>query len=153
MNWKNWCFVFCAGLLAMVADGCSKHRSEPEVLVAIPTGFNGSFLLEMGVKDAPALAKRGDTYLVTVPGSGKLSTSTLLVNPHTVFQNASEGGVWGYSHSVFSTGDGIPVSGKIEFFVGTKKDYEAQENKKNHSRGFELPGEAPMGGLSSNRRG
>jgi hypothetical protein len=41
--------------------------------------------------------------------------------------------VWGFSESAFTTGDGISVGGKIEFFVGTRKEYEAEESKKNHS--------------------
>jgi len=36
---------------------------------------------------------------------------------------------------VFSTGDGIPIGGQIEFFVGTQKE-EAQPSKKNKSGGF-----------------
>ena len=55
-----------------------------------------------------------------------------------------DGGVWGYSHSVFATGDGIPVGAKIEFFVGTRKDYEAEQGKKNHSGGFSVPLETVM---------
>ena len=74
--------------------------------------------------------------MVTVPKSGKVITSTLLTNSEPTFQNSSEGAVWGYSHSVFTTGDGIPVGGKIEFFVGTRKEYEAEQGKKNHSGGF-----------------
>jgi hypothetical protein len=52
--------------------------------------------------------------------------------------------VWGYSHSVFNTGDGIPIGGKIEFFVGTKQDYEAEQGKKNHSEGFSPPPSTPV---------
>jgi hypothetical protein len=141
MTWKKSLTVFSIGLVLITAGACLKHRSQPQVTIQIPAGFNGDFLLEMGVKDAPALVKRGDSYIVTVPMNGKLSTSTLLANPQTVFVNASEGGVWGYSQSVFTTGDGIQVGGKIEFFVGTKQGYEAEENKKNHSSGFQIPTE------------
>ena len=52
---------------------------------------------------------------------------------------SSDGAVWGYSHSVFTTGDGIPVGGKIEFFVGTRKEYDAEQGKKNHSRDLAVP--------------
>jgi len=134
MNRKYFsCLVLTALFLAAVA--CSKNGPASKVVVEIPSGYTGDFLLEMGVKDAPPLPKQGDAYVVTVPRSGKLTTSTLLTKSRPAFQGSSEGGVWGYSHSVFTTGDGIPTGGKIEFFVGTKKDYEAEQGKKNHSGG------------------
>jgi hypothetical protein len=55
--------------------------------------------------------------------------------------------VWGYSHSVFTTGDGIPVGGKIEFFVGTRKEYDAEQNRKNHSEGVSTPADSIAAGL------
>ncbi len=138
-----WPAMICA-LFLLAATACSKQNSAPQIIVEIPSGFTGDFLLEMGVKDAPPLEKRGEAFLVSVPRSGKVSTSTLLTNAHATFHNSSEGAVWGYSHSLFKTGDGIPVGGKIEFFVGTRKDYDAEQNKKNHSGGIALPAEAPV---------
>jgi hypothetical protein len=135
MNRKIWPAVICAVLL-IAASACSKHGSAPQVIVEIPSGFNGDFLLEMGVKDAPPLEKRGDAYVVPVPRNGKVVTSTLLTNSEPAFRNSSEGAVWGYSHSVFNTGDGIPVGAKIEFFVGTRKEYEAEQGRKKHSGRF-----------------
>ena len=142
MTWKNWMVVVAVGLILLVAVACRRQAADSQLIVEIPSGFNGNFQLEMGVNDAPPLMKQGDAYVVVVPKSGKVSTSTLLADPKASFQNASDGGVWGYAQSVFTTGDGIPVSGKIEFFVGTKTDYEADENKKkNHSEEFEIPSE------------
>jgi hypothetical protein len=138
MTWKTCLILICTGLL-ITASGCSKHSSPPALVVEIPSGFSGSFLLEMGVKEAPALEMQGDTYVVAVPKSGKVTTSTLLTNARPTFKNSSDGGVWGYSHSVFTTGDGIPTGGKIEFFVGTRKEYDAEESKKNHSGGASIP--------------
>jgi hypothetical protein len=60
----------------------------------------------MGVRDALPLEKRGEAYVLPVPRNGKVITSTLLTNSRPSFQNSSEGAVWGYSHSVFTTGDG-----------------------------------------------
>jgi len=129
--------VVAAGMLLMaIAVGCSKKAASEQVIVQIPSGFAGDFVLEMGVKDAPALDRVGNQYFIEVPKSGKLSTSTLITHPQVSFKNASDGSVWGFSQIVFSTGDGIPVGGKIEFFVGTKKDYDAQEQRKNHSGGL-----------------
>lgn len=143
MNRKIWPAMICAVVL-LAACACTKQDSSPQVLVEIPSGFSGDFLLEMGVKDAPPLEKRGQAYIVSVPRSGKIVTSTLLTNAHASFQNASEGAVWGYSHSLFKTGDGIPIGGKIEFFVGTRKEYEAEQNKKNHSGGVSTPAESRL---------
>jgi hypothetical protein len=94
MNRKIWPAVICAVLL-IAASACSKHGSAPQVIVEIPSGFNGDFLLEMGVKDAPPLEKRGDAYVVRVPRNGKVVTSTLLTNSEPTFRNSSEGAVWG----------------------------------------------------------
>lgn len=145
MPWKTWSTFLCAALL-VAASACSSKNSAPTLVVEIPSGFNGDFLLEMGVKDAPPLDKQGDAYLVTVPRSGKVTTSTLLSNARPVFKNSSDGGVWGYSHSVFSTGDGIAIGGKIEFFVGTRKEYDAEQGKKNHSGAVTSPGEMNTAG-------
>ena len=137
--------VFALIFLGVIA--CSKNGPASKVVVEIPSGYTGDFLLEMGVKDAPPLPKQGDAYVVTVPRSGKLITSTLLTKSRPAFQGSSEGGVWGYSHSVFTTGDGIPTGGKIEFFVGTKNDYEAEQGKKNHSGGFSTSPEFTTSGV------
>ena len=112
---------------------CSKRSSGPQLIVEIPAGFSGNFIMEMGVKGATPLQQTRDTYLAVVPARGKLLTSTFLEKPKVTFKNAGQGTIWGYSQSVFTTGDGIPVSGKIEFFVGTEKDFEAEQQKKNRS--------------------
>ena len=125
--------------LLLATAGCDRSRSAEQVLVEIPAGFNGDFVLNMGVKSAAPLARQGEQYLITVPKDGNVTTSSLLTHPQLTFKNASDGSVWGYSQSVSTTGDGIPVGGKIEFFVGTKKDYEAEQGKKKHSSEFRSP--------------
>lgn len=144
MNRNTWWILTCT-LLLVAAAACSKKAPAPKVIVEIPAGFTGDFLLEMGVKETPPLEKRGDAYVVTVAKNGKVSTSTLLTKALPTFQNSSDGAVWGYSHSVFTTGDGIPVGGKIEFFVGTRKDYDAEQGKKNHSGDFSNRPESAAG--------
>jgi hypothetical protein len=134
---KTWSVVLGAVFLS-IACACSR-KIAPTIVVEIPGGFTGDFLLEMGVKGAPPLQKQGDSYVVIVPKSGKIITSTLLTNSTPVFKNASDGAVWGYAHSVFTTGDGIATGGKIEFFVGTRKEYDAEQNKKKHSGGASIP--------------
>lgn len=137
MNWKTWSVVLCTIFLGAIC-ACSR-KPAPAVVVEIPAGFTGDFMLEMGVKGAPPLEKQGASYVVIVPKSGKVETSTLLTNSTPVFKNASDGAVWGYEHSVFTTGDGIATGGKIEFFVGTRKEYDAEQGKKKHSEGFSNP--------------
>lgn len=131
-------FLVFAAMLLCLGGACTKRNSASEMVVEIPAGFNGNFVLEMGSKEASALPKQGEAYVVAVPRTGKVTTSTLVQKPKVTFRNASDGSVWGYSESVMTTGDGIPVGGRIEFFVGTRKEYEAEESKKHHS-GKSLP--------------
>ena len=128
--------AFLVGVIVILAFACSRQNRQPELTVEIPAGFSGNFVLQMGTKDAPALERQGDGYVVTVPRSGTFVTSTLLSNPNVTFKNATDGSVWGYSTSHYTTGDGISVGGKIEFFVGTRKEYEAEQGRKNHSGEF-----------------
>lgn len=130
-----------ASVIVVMAVACSKHDPAPQLVVEIPAAFRGNFVLEMGVRGAASLAQRGDTYTVTVPRTGRVTTSTYLDHPQVVFKNDSDGRVWGYSQNVFSTGDGISVGGKIEFFVGTQKEYEAEQGRKKHSGGLSTAGD------------
>jgi hypothetical protein len=142
---RKMVLLFGCALLLLAEAACSKHVSGTQgtqLVVEIPAGFSGDFLLEMGAQDRPPLEKRGDVYVVTVPRTGKVVTSTLLQNPKVEFKNASDGGVWGYSQSVFTTGDGISVGGKIEFFVGTQKEYDAEKQKKEHSGDMPIWGDS-----------
>lgn len=121
--------------LCMVLLACSKQAPRPELLIEIPAGFSGNFVLEMGVHGAPPLGREGQLYKAVVQRSGKVETSTSLENPLVKYKNDSGSGIWGFSQSRFTTGDGISVGGKIEFFVGTQKQFEAEQNKKNKSGG------------------
>jgi hypothetical protein len=123
-------------ILLMITVACSKKSGSDQVIVEIPAGFNGNFVLDMGVRAAAPLAKDGDTYVLVVRRDGKAQTSTMLNNARVTFKNSSDGQVWGFSQRVFTTGDGISIGGKIEFFVGTQKDYDAEQQKKNKSDGL-----------------
>lgn len=135
---RNLCWAFVCAFLLIIAVACTSTRriDGPQVVVEIPAGFSGNFMLELGIKDAPPLPMRDGSYIVSVSKTGKVETSTLLAKPTIVFKNAGDGSVWGLSQSIFNTGDGIPVGGKIEFFVGTRKEFDAEQNKKNHSGWF-----------------
>ena len=122
-------------LILLGAAACSR-RSAAELEVEIPAGFTGNFILNMGVRDAAPLPNEGDVYVVTVPRSGLVSTSTFLNKPKVKFKNFSGGSIWGFSQSVVTTGDGVSVGGKIEFFVSTQKKFEADQQKKNNSGRF-----------------
>ena len=77
MNREVWTTVICAVFL-IAAGACLKHRSASQVIVEIRSGLIGNFLLELGVKEAPALVTQGDAYAVTAPRKRKRITSTLL---------------------------------------------------------------------------
>jgi hypothetical protein len=126
--------VFAAVITITVA--CTKRTPATQLEVDIPRGFTGNFVLDMGVRDAPPLPRQGAAYIVTVPLNGKAQTSSILNSPSVTFNNGNDGQVWGLSERVFTTGDGIAIGGKIEFFVGTQKDFEAEQKKKNKSGGF-----------------
>ena len=49
MNRKAWSILVGSAFL-VVAVACSKNRPAQKVVVEIPSGFNGDFLLEMGVR-------------------------------------------------------------------------------------------------------
>lgn len=128
--------LFCVVVVLLAAPlACSKRESRTQLQVEIPAEFTGNFVLLMGVHDAPPLQKDGSAYIVAVPRSGKVETSTIIEKPQVTFKNSGGGQVWGYSERMFTTGDGIPTGGNIEFFVGSKKDFEAEQNKKNKSGG------------------
>jgi hypothetical protein len=129
-------------VLLLFAVACTRHTSGPTLVIEIPAGFNGNFVLNMGVHQAPSLQKNGEGYVVTVPRNGRIETSTMLEHPKVVFRNGTSHGIWGYSESTFATGDGISTGGKVQFFVGTQKDFEAEQNKRNKSGAF--PGFEPV---------
>jgi hypothetical protein len=139
MTKRKAAIILVCGIV-MILSACTK-ASKPQIVVEIPAGFNGNFLLDMGAKSAPALPMENGSYMIVVPPDGKVTTSTILEKPKVTFKNASEGSVWGYSQQVFTTGDGISIGGKIEFFVGTKTQFDAEQNKKKHSGAANLPQE------------
>jgi hypothetical protein len=129
-------FIELCLLFGLLSVACTRQSSGPQLVVDVPPGFSGNFVLDMGVRSASPLDKEGEAYIVRVPQSGKLETSSLLEKPDVHFRNGTSGRIWGFSQSVFTTGDGIPVGGKIEFFVGTRQEFEAEQNKKNKSGRF-----------------
>jgi hypothetical protein len=58
MNRRIWSTVISA-IFLIASSACSKNRAAPQVIREIPSGFTGNFLLEMGVRDALPLEKRG----------------------------------------------------------------------------------------------
>ncbi len=122
-------------IVLTITIACTKKSASAQIVVEIPSNFNGNFVLDMGVRNAPPLAKQGDSYFLSVPLTGKAETSTLLKNAKLVFRTSNGAQIWGLSQRVFTTGDGISVSGKIEFFVGTQKEFEAEQLKKKQSGG------------------
>jgi hypothetical protein len=113
---------------------CERHARADEVLIDLPSGFTGEVRIGMGVRGAPALRLEGRSYIVTLPSDGHFETSTILVDVRPRFRDADSGRIWGYAPAVWKTGDGIPIGGNIEFFVGTRQQYETQEARKHKSQ-------------------
>jgi hypothetical protein len=113
--------------------GCSKSTHD-QIVMSVPPNFTGQVQIEMGVPGAPALHRDGHTYRVSIPPDGKVATSTMLADPEVKFENIESARVWGYSPSVSRTGDGFVVHSRIEFFVGTKEEYEQSEARKHKSK-------------------
>jgi hypothetical protein len=126
-----WCVALA--FLTLLPAGCSKAGND-HVAIALPANFSGQVHIEMGVPGAPALERVGTTYQIVVPPDGKVKTSTIIVAAQPRFGNLDAGQVWGYTPTVTKTGDGLSVGGTIEFFVGTKEQYESAEAKKRKSR-------------------
>ena len=125
--------------LVILAVGCEKRRIT-EIVIKLPDGFSGQVQIQMGVVGAPKLTTSGQAYVVSLPSDGHLQTSTIIEDNLPVrFENSRSGSVWGYATSTSKTGDGIPVGGSIDFFAGTKEQYETQEAHK-HKSEFQRPG-------------
>ena len=56
-----------ASVIVLAAVACSKHDPALQLVVEIPAGFSGNYVLEMGVRGSTPLPQRGDSYIVTVP--------------------------------------------------------------------------------------
>ena len=112
---------------------CWKISTHDQVVIEVPSGYSGAVAVQLGVAGAPALAKRGDTYVINVPSDGHVSTSTSLSEIQPIFENLPGNRIWGYNSRVLRSGDGIPVGGSIEFFVGTNEQYEIEVSRKHKS--------------------
>ena len=145
---RRYRLLWVPAVFICVAIGCSKKNPKPQVVIEIPPAFSGNFVLEMGVRGAAPLPAKSDAYVLTIPSSGKMQTSTLLDHPDVTFRNRGQGRIWGYSQRTFTTGDGIAVGGQVEFFVGTQKEFEAEQNRKNKSDEFLQREPLSVGNLS-----
>jgi hypothetical protein len=116
-----------------MVSACSKNLPDDEVSFAAPTGFSGQVQVQLGVQGSPPLQREQGTYVVQIPADGKITTSTVL-SGSPKFTVAGTGRIWGYTASIYRTGDGLPVGGSLEFFVGTKEQFEAYEARKPKSQ-------------------
>jgi hypothetical protein len=126
--------LFASALLAVLTVACTRTSPPDEVVIAVPANFDGQVHIEMGVPGAPSLKREGNHYQIAIPPDGKVVTSTLVAGVTPKFMNVDANRIWGYTPSVSKTGDGLPVGGAIEFFVGTKEQYENAEAKKHKSK-------------------
>lgn len=82
--------------------------------------------------------------MLPVPRNGKVITSTLLTTPGHHSRIPATVLCGAIRIRFFATDDGIPVGAKIEFFVGTRNEYEAEQGRKKHSGGLLAPAEPIM---------
>jgi hypothetical protein len=119
---------------------CSKKQAGDQVLFTVPTGFSGQVQVQLGVVGAAPLEREHGVYVLRIPADGKLTTSTVL--PGSPSYNVSgDNQVWGYTSSIYRTGDGLPVGGNLEFFIGTREQFDAYEAKKPKSQ--DVPDQQP----------
>jgi hypothetical protein len=133
LHWNVAILIFVSCLLS----ACPAKTHNDEVVLAIPEGFRGQVQVQLGVGGAAPLNRAGGAFVLTIPPDGKISTSTVLTGvPRVRTSDTSQ--VWGYTISIYKTGDGLAVGGNLEFFIGTKEQYDAYEAKKPKSE--EMPG-------------
>ena len=119
-------------LLALLLS-CWKAPAHDQIVIEVPSGYSGPVEVQLGVVGAPRLSKRGPAYVVAVPPDGRVSTSTSLSEVQPVFKDLPGNRVWGYNALILRSGDGIPVGGSIEFFVGTNEQYQIEVSRKHKS--------------------
>jgi hypothetical protein len=141
MNLRKW-WLLAAVSVTMFALYCNRSSSGPAVEIRVPSGFTGQIEVQFGADGTPALARSGNTYVIQVPESGKISTSTAF-NSEPRYK-ISGGQVWGYMCSIYKTGDGLAVGGRIQMFIGTKEQYETFEANKRKSHIPMIPQERSL---------
>ena len=129
---QRYCACLLVALLILLTTACSKRQAS-QLVIEIPDNFSGSVQVQLGVPGAPELTREGDGFRISVPPHGKVVTSTMIPEIPPTFVRTASDRIWGYAHSTAKTGDGYPVRGVIEFFVGTKDQYETFEVNKHKS--------------------
>jgi hypothetical protein len=132
---SRWILILLIALGCLVS-ACSKKLPDDAVSFAVPPGFSGQVQVQLGVLGSPPLQREQGTYVLHIPADGKIATSTVL-SGSPKFTVAGTGEIWGYTTSIYRTGDGLPVGGSLEFFVGTKEQFDAYEARKPKSQ--EIP--------------
>ncbi len=135
--------IACVSLMILLGLllSCWKAPVHDHLVVEVPSGYSGPVQVQLGVAGAPPLPRRGDAYVITVPSDGRVSTSTALSDVQPVFRDLPGNHVWGYTSLILRSGDGIPVGGSIEFFVGTNEQYQIEVSRKHKSRVIDGLGE------------
>ena len=128
----RYCLRLFGALLILLTTACSKRQAS-QLVIELPENFSGIVQVQLGVRGTPELEREGDGYRITVPPDGKVVTSTMVPDIEPTFVRVKSDQVWGYSRSESKTGDGYPVGGIIEFFVGTKEQFETFEANKHKS--------------------
>ncbi len=64
---RRFAFACAVAILLAAIAACTKKVPAQQLVVEIPTGFSGNFVLNMGMRDAPPLSRQGEAYVLSVP--------------------------------------------------------------------------------------
>ena len=134
--------ILCLSLLCAFIGGCL-FKSDKTYRHLIPKGYIGWVRVDFNIKDAPALPKENEYFLVKIPHSGILKTSDDLI-PFVKYQKeeyyyysnnkrypldiGKELGGGGTVGKVGQDGNYTEIS--LRFWVGTQKDYDKYQKGK-----------------------
>lgn len=147
MNWRT--VVIAIAAVAVCAGLACSRKAHAALLIEVPNGYSGPVDVQLGVAGAPALQKEEGEYVIPVPVDGHVTTSTTLSDATPEFKNVDHDRVWGYESLILKAGDGIPVGGSIEFFIGTKEQYQIALTKRHKSSIMDLQDRISISAMST----
>ena len=141
--------VIVIAAVAVCAGMACSRKAHAALLIEVPSGYSGPVNVQLGVAGAPPLQKEHGEYVIPVPVNGHITTSTTISDATPEFKNVGQDRVWGYESSILKAGDGIPVGGSIDFFVGTKEQYQIDLTKRHKSSIIDLQDKVSLSLMST----
>ncbi|MCM3633057.1 DUF6843 domain-containing protein [Paenibacillus camelliae] len=130
---KRYIFAALFFMVAAVVFLFATVNKNPLHIYLVPEHFTGEVVVTFNQTDSQPLAKEKNSFVYSIPDSGKLSTSSALESgPVEVYFVDSQGQRIKVDqeilHGVASThgGDRETIS---KFFIGTREQYEAYVNQ------------------------